>query len=135
MKQADRKVLESYAQVIAEKEAVVHQWQKLRLPGQPSSLHGMNMDGMPRGTNDPDSAAMQAIDGMAKVLCSKWANLEKATRAFEKIIESVPDGFSRSILRMYYGAGVDEKTIAETIGWSRQTVNRVRNDLIRITDE
>lgn len=127
--------LEEYEWALAEKNAVERQWDKLRLPGAPSGVRAQNLTGMPHGTNDPDEAAMQAIEHMAEILNAKWLEMDRIMSRAEGIIESIEDDRARAIVRYYYCGGESDERIAEKLGISRKTVNTIRNAACRVTKE
>lgn len=88
------------------------------------------LDGMPQGTNNPEAAKAQRLDGMMALLEEKHAELEDLTRRFEEILSQAESPKLRLILRMYYALGETDETIAETMNMSSRRINQLRNEFI-----
>lgn len=80
-----------------------------------------------RGTNNPEAARSQAVDGCEAVLKQKQQRLNEMMAEMERIIEKLSDGKARTIIRYYYGVGWSDERIADELETSREVITRRRN--------
>ena len=79
------------------------------------------------GTNNPDAARAQAVDGCEELLKAKRDYLAELLIDMERILGRLSDGKARTILRYYYGIGWSDEKIAEELETSREVITRQRN--------
>lgn len=79
------------------------------------------------GTNNPEAAREQAVDGYMELLEKKKQHLETLLFEMENVLGSLNDGRARAVLRLYYGVGWSDERIAEEMDTARQVVQKWRN--------
>ena len=102
-----------------------------------SPVHGVQLTGMPHGTNDPEAAIIQQNDTDSEILDrieQRMDETRRLTARFEIILEEIADRRLRNIIQAYYGLGHSEETIAEEVGLSQTHVNRLRKEYIEKID-
>ena len=124
-----RELLENYRDIVIEIETLERQSKFLnQFIGGPRPIHAVQLTGMPRGTNDPEAAALQRADTdeVLEKIEAKCAELRDLVDAFELIMDTIDDRRLRIIVRNYYALGWTDEKIAEQLELSRQHVNRLR---------
>ena len=91
-------------------------------------------DGMPHGTNDPESAILQRrdTDEVLDKIELKCQELREMVDAFELILDGITDRRLRIIIRNYYALGWTDERIGEQLELSRQHVNRLRTAYVEV---
>jgi len=135
-----RELLESYRAMVIDINLMEERLAFLgRYIGGPKPLRGVQLTGMPRGTNDPEAAILQQEDSDAALLDKIQQRLSETRRLtwqFEQILEDIADRWVRDIVQAYYGLGYsDERIGIEVVGMSQSNVNKLRNDFLRQLDE
>ena len=128
-----RELLENYRDIVIEIETLERQSKFLnQFIGGPRPVHAVQLTGMPRGTNDPEAAALQRADTdeVLEKIEAKCAELRDLVDAFELIMDTIDDRRLRIIIRNYYALGWTDEKIAEQLELSRQHVNRLRTAYI-----
>ena len=128
-----RELLESYRDIVIEIETLERQSKFLdHFIGGPRPVRGIQLTGMPRGTNDPEAALLQREDTneVLEKIEAKCAELREMVDAFEMIMDKIDDRRLRIIVRNYYALGWTDERIAEQLELSRQHVNRLRTAYI-----
>ena len=128
-----RELLESYRDIVIEIETLERQSKFLnQFIGGPRPVRGIQLTGMPRGTNDPEAALLQREDTneVLEKIEAKCAELREMVNAFEMIMDKIDDRRLRIIVRNYYALGWTDERIAEQLELSRQHVNRLRTAYI-----
>ena len=128
-----RELLESYRDIVIEIETLERQSKFLnQFIGGPRPMRGIQLTGMPRGTNDPEAALLQREDTneVLEKIEAKCAELREMVDAFEMIMDKIEDRRLRIIVRNYYALGWTDERIAEQLELSRQHVNRLRTAYI-----
>ena len=128
-----RELLESYRDIVIEIETLERQSKFLnQFIGGPRPVRGIQLTGMPRGTNDPEAALLQREDTneVLEKIEAKCAELREMVDAFEMIMDKIEDRRLRIIVRNYYALGWTDERIAEQLELSRQHVNRLRTACI-----
>lgn len=82
------------------------------------------------GTNHPEAAREQAVDGYIAMLERKKEQLEGLLNDVERVLDELADGRARAVLRLYYGVGWSDAQIAEEMDTERQVVQRWRSHAI-----
>lgn len=130
----NRELLENYRNLVIDISMMEQRLSFLsKYIGGPKPLHGVQLTGMPHGTNDPEAAILQQHDTDSEILEKieqRMDETRRLTARFEIILESIEDRRLRNIVQAYYGLGHSEEKIAEEIGLSRQHVNRIRTAYI-----
>lgn len=124
-----RELLENYRDIVIEIETLERQSKFLnQFVGGPRPLHGVQLTGMPRGTNDPEAALLQRsdTDEVINKIEEKCAALRSMVDSFEQIMDKIEDRRLRIIVRNYYALGWTDEKIAVQLDLSRQHVNRLR---------
>ncbi len=124
-----RELLESYRMLVIEIDTLERQSKFLnQFIGGPRPLHGVQLTGMPRGTNDPESAILQRedTDDVLDKIEERCRELRPLLDEFERIMNAIEDRRLRIIIRDYYALGWSEERTGEHVGLSRQHVNRLR---------
>lgn len=100
--------------------------------GGPAGISNQAITGMPRGTNDPMAASIQAYDSYQKTLNDRLCDLASLFNEFNSIIESIEDDRARVICFNYYGNGMTDDQISNQMKpkLERSTVTKIRNDTI-----
>ena len=88
------------------------------------------LEGMPRGTNDPEAAGAQRFDGYIQRLRDRAEELMDICGLFESTLDLLEDDRERVICRKYYALGLTEEAIAEQVNMDQSTVNRYRNSAL-----
>ena len=128
-----RELLESYRDIVIEIETLERQSKFLnQFIGGPRPVRGIQLTGMPRGTNDPEAALLQREDTneVLEKIEAKCEELREMVDAFEMIMDKIDDRRLRIIIRNYYALGWTDERIAEQMELSRQHVNRLRTAYI-----
>ena len=84
----------------------------------------------PRGTNNPDGAALQREDGYREALERQEQVQERVLIDAEELISEVQDGTDQAILRYYCCCRVSDERIGPLVGYEKSTVNEHRNKAI-----
>ena len=128
-----RELLENYRMLVIEIDTLERQSKFLnQFIGGPRPLHGMQLTGMPRGTNDPEAALLQRkdTDDVLDKIDERCRELRPLLEEFERIMNAIEDTRLRIIIRDYYALGWSEERTGEHVGLSRQHVNRLRTAYI-----
>lgn len=128
-----RELLENYRDIVIEIETLERQSKFLnQFIGGPRPLRGVQLTGMPRGTNDPEAALLQRsdTDEVINKIEEKCAALRAMVDSFEQIMDKIDDRRLRIIVRNYYALGWTDERIGEQLDLSRQHVNRLRTAYI-----
>ena len=124
-----RELLENYRMLVIEIDTLERQSKFLnQFIGGPRPLHGVQLTGMPRGTNDPAAALRQRedTDDVLDKIEERCRELRPLLDEFERIMNAIEDRRLRIIIRDYYALGWSEERTGEHVGLSRQHVNRLR---------
>ena len=124
-----RELLENYRMLVIEIDTLERQSKFLnQFIGGPRPVHGVQLTGMPRGTNDPESAILQRedTDDVLDKIEERCRELRPLLEEFERIMNAIEDTRLRIIIRDYYALGWSEERTGEHVGLSRQHVNRLR---------
>lgn len=128
-----RELLENYRMLVIEIDTLERQSKFLnQFIGGPRPLHGVQLTGMPRGTNDPEAALLQRkdTDDVLDKIEERCRELRPLLEEFERIMNAIEDTRLRIIIRDYYALGWSEERTGEHVGLSRQHVNRLRTAYI-----
>ena len=128
-----RELLENYRMLVIEIDTLERQSKFLnQFIGGPRPVHGVQLTGMPRGTNDPESAILQRedTDDVLDKIEERCRELRPLLDEFERIMNAIEDRRLRIIIRDYYALGWSEERTGEHVGLSRQHVNRLRTAYI-----
>ena len=124
-----RELLENYRMLVIEIDTLERQSKFLnQFIGGPRPVHGVQLTGMPRGTNDPEAALLQRedTDDVLDKIEERCRELRPLLDEFERIMNAIDDRRLRIIIRDYYALGWSEERTGEHVGLSRQHVNRLR---------
>ena len=130
-----RELLENYRVLVMKIKTLEKQSAFLnQYIGGPRPLRGVQLTGMPRGTNEPEAALMQQVDDddAVIVLEQKIEELRELFVEFERIMESIPDEEDQLILRDYYALGWTDEEIAKSMNYDKSTIWRRRTRLINL---
>ena len=128
-----RVLLENYRDIVIEIETLERQSKFLnQFIGGPRPVHGAQLTGMPRGTNDPEAAILQRedTDDILTKLEDKCKELREMVDEFEKIMDAIDDRRLRIIIRNYYALGWTDDKIGRQLELTQQHVNRLRTAYI-----
>lgn len=129
-----QEVLVNYREITITLERLdmeVEKLSKTGFIGGPRPLRGVQLTGMPRGTNDPEAAMIQMNDLEAEILESireKQAVQYEMMREARSIIDAIADPRLQNIVAFYYIHGMTDEAIAEKESLSQTHVNRLRTD-------
>jgi len=133
-----RELLENYRNLVIDINMMEQRLSFLsRYIGGPKPVRGVQLTGMPHGTNDPEAAMLQQQDTDSEILEKiekRMDETRRMTARFEVILEEIADRRLRNIIQAYYGLGHSEETIAEEVGLSQTHVNRLRKEYIEKID-
>ena len=133
-----RELLENYRNLVIDINMMEQRLSFLsKYIGGPRPLRGVQLTGMPHGTNEPEAAIMQREDTDTEILDKieqRMDETRRLTARFETILEEIDDRRLRNIIQAYYGLGHSEEKIAEEVGLSQTHVNRLRKEYIDKTD-
>ena len=133
-----RELLENYRNLVIDINMMEQRLSFLsRYIGGPKPVRGVQLTGMPHGTNDPEAAILQQQDTDSEILEKieqRMDETRRMTARFEVILEEIADRRLRNIIQAYYGLGHSEETIAEEVGLSQTHVNRLRKEYIEKID-
>lgn len=124
-----RELLESYRMLVIEIDTLERQSKFLnQFIGGPRPVHGVQLTGMPRGTNDPEAAILQRedTDDVLDKIEERCRELRPLLEEFERIMDAIEDRRLQIIIRDYYALGWSDERIGEHVDLSRQHVNRLR---------
>ena len=124
-----RELLESYRMLVIEIDTLERQSKFLnQFIGGPRPMRGIQLTGMPRGTNDPEAAILQRedTDDVLDKIEERCRELRPLLEEFERIMDEIPDRRLQIIIRDYYALGWSDERIGEHVDLSRQHVNRLR---------
>ena len=128
-----RVLLENYRDIVIEIETLERQSKVLnQFIGGPRPVHGVQLTGMPRGTNDPEAAILQRDDDAEVInkIEAKCAELREMVDEFEHIMDAIDDRRLRIIVRNYYALGWTDDKIGRQLELTQQHVNRLRTAYI-----
>ena len=129
-----RELLENYRNLVIDINMMEQRLSFLsKYIGGPRPLRGVQLTGMPHGTNEPEAAIMQREDTDTEILDKikqRMDETRRLTARFETILEEIDDRRLRNIIQAYYGLGHSEEKIAEEVGLSQTHVNRLRKEYI-----
>lgn len=128
-----RVLLENYRDIVIEIETLERQSKFLnQFIGGPRPVHGVQLTGMPRGTNDPEAAILQRDDDAEVInkIEAKCAELREMVDEFEHIMDAIDDRRLRIIVRNYYALGWTDDRIGRQLELTQQHVNRLRTAYI-----
>ena len=128
-----RELLEGYRLLVIEIETLERQSKFLnQFIGGPRPVRPVQLTGMPRGTNDPEAAALQRrdTDEVLDKIEDKCRELRGLVDKFEVIMDKIADRRLQIIVRDYYALGWTDERIGEQLELSRQHVNRLRTAYI-----
>ena len=128
-----RELLESYRMLVIEIDTLERQSKFLnQFIGGPRPLRGVQLTGMPRGTNAPEAAILQRedTDDVLDKIEERCRELRPLLEEFERIMDEIPDRRLQIIIRDYYALGWSDERIGEHVDLSRQHVNRLRTAYI-----
>lgn len=128
-------ILTRYRWLMMEAETLIRQANKVIRIGVPADVRSTwptkdKLQGLPRGTNDPESASAQIFDGYINRLRERAVELLSICDQFELVLSLLADDQERVICRKYYALGLTDETIAEQVHMDQSTVNRIRNRAI-----
>jgi hypothetical protein len=126
-----QEILTDYRLIVMELETLERQSKFLnKYIGGPKPLRGVQLTGMPRGTNDPEAAMLQQNEEDDPVFHIEELSKElgRMVNEFENIVNQITDRRLFIIVRNYYALGWTDEKIAENMDLSRQTVQKVRSD-------
>ena len=126
-----REVLLRYRWLTEEASAMSRQTDRLIKIGAPAGIANQALTGMPRGTNDPQAAGIQAFDGYVNNLLSKISEIGNVCNEFEHTLEAIKDDRARTICRYYYATGMTDEQISHKVHLERSTVTDIRNDAVQ----
>lgn len=131
-----REILTQCRTALTEITAIERQVDKLMTMGGPSGggggvrrekVKGRDEYVAVGGTNNPEAARSQAVDGYEAVLEHKKQQLNELLNEMEALLGLLADGTARTVLRYYYGVGWSDERIAEELDSSREGITRKRN--------
>ena len=126
-----QEILTDYRLIVMELETLERQSKFLnKYIGGPKPLRGVQLTGMPRGTNDPVAAILQQNEEDDPVFHIEELSKElgRMVNEFENIVNQITDRRLFIIVSNYYALGWTDEKIAENMDLSRQTVQKVRSD-------
>ena len=106
-------ILTDYRLIVMELETLERQSKFLsKYIGGPKPLHGVQLTGMPRGTNDPEAAMLQREDDDPIYHIEELSKeLGRMVMDFEAIVNEIKDRRLFIIVRNYYALGwTDERS-------------------------
>lgn len=110
---------------------------QLSLSGTTGKPHGAvhyQFDEMPRGTNDPTSAAIQQQEGIEAAVNDLRSQLESMDARYSFLMKMARNYRERYILRQYYQLCLTDSQIAEYLDVSTRHANRLRAELLAYLD-
>ena len=126
-----QEILTDYRLIVMELETLERQSKFLnKYIGGPRPMRGIQLTGMPRGTNDPEAAMLQQEEDDDPIFHIEELSKElgRMVNEFENIVNQITDRRLFIIVRNYYALGWTDEKIAENMDLSRQTVQKVRSD-------
>lgn len=127
-----KEILLRYRWLTEEASAMSKQADRLIRIGGPAGIANQALTGMPRGTNDPQAAGIQAFDGYIISLREKVAEIAEICNRFEDVLMDIRNDKARTFCRLYYGNGMTDEQIAHRFHMERSTVTKIRNDAIEL---
>lgn len=130
-----KELCEACRYAIREIAAIERQIERIGSIGGPRDISSPALTGMPAGTNRPDAAQNQKVEGYEQVLQRKRQQAVDLLMQFEKLLEQVADATDRAILRYYYGCGWTDERIAEEMELTDRTVRGRRKGAVLMRHE
>jgi DNA-binding NarL/FixJ family response regulator len=127
-----KELCEACRYILREISAIERQIERIGSIGGPREVSSPTLTGMPSGTNRPDAAQNQRVEGYEQVLLKKRQQAMDLMMQFEKLLEQVGDATDRAILRYYYGCGWTDERIAEEMELTDRTVRGRRKGAIEM---
>ena len=131
----DAEVLRDYRQGMQELRIMERQIARWESEGGPRGCVGTNWSDLPQGTNEPEAARMQQLDGLYQLWGQQREALISLGERFERILMGVHDQRLRLLLRCYYGLGMTDESIAQELHMSVRRINTLRNAYMHMLDE
>lgn len=130
----DKEVLLNYREGMRELRVLEKQIVKWSTSGEPRGIGRVTLTGLPRGTNHPQAADDQHLDGLTEIWENRRAELVALGTRFEEILMEVKSARLRLVLRCYYGLGMTDERIAQDMEMSVRRVNWLRNGFMKTLD-
>jgi len=139
-----RELLEDYRQMVLEVDTLERQCAYInRIVGGPTQITGIQITGMPRGTNEPEAARLQRADyvtdetdmAILRKLEQRVSDLTGMMDMCEMVLDSVTDQKARTILRNYYALGWTDKRIARLMNYERSSITKIRMQAMDALDK
>lgn len=125
-----RKFLEYYRSIVQEINSLEIAAARCQCDGAPSEIHSLHIERTPT-TNNRSAASLQLYEGLTAQIKEKRSQLEKMDNRFWSIVHAAPNPQTTMIMAHYYGMGEQDNVIASIVGYTREHVNRLRNEYIK----
>ena len=129
-----QEILANYREITRSIELMdkeIERLSNMKYIGGPRPVRSPQLTGMPRGTNEPEAAALQTVsieDEILEQIREKQAIQYEMMREAYRIIDAIMDQRLQNIVRSYYLHGMTDEEIAEIEGLSHTHVNRLRTE-------
>ena len=125
-----REFLNECRKVTREIRSVIKQREAVKIPLGPKD-NSASIVGLKGKDNDPTTTALNNIDYYDELLRAKEEELKSKMLFFESVLNMLPDGNERTVLRYYFAQGLKDAEIAEEIGVDIKTAANRRRSGVR----
>ena len=126
----NRQFLETYRSLVLEVNSLEMAADRCQSDGAPSGIHSLHIEHSP-ATNTRHAASLQLYEGLTAQIKEKREQLENMGSRFWSIVHAAPNPQTTMIMAHYYGMGEQDNVIASIVGYTREHVNRLRNEYIK----
>ena len=127
-----RELLTAYRDAVIELDELRRQIKRVGTDGRPAGVRSMQTDTI-RGTNDPQSAAMQLADGLEALLARREDELRELGTQVDALLASIRDFRTYMVVQHYYVLGKTDEQVARAMSISRCRVNQLRLQYLEST--
>ena len=127
-----RELLTAYRDAVIELDELRRQIKRVGTDGRPAGVRYMQTDTI-RGTNDPQSAAMQLADGLEALLARREDELRELGTQVDALLASIRDFRTYMVVQHYYVLGKTDEQVARAMSISRCRVNQLRLQYLEST--
>ena len=119
-------LLKDYRKRVIALQVVQEQLARCGTTGAPTALRANKLSGMPRGTNDPNAAAVQLADGLEAMARRQQEELNRLWPKVLELTSRIDDSRLYMIIHHYYVLAQTIDQIALNLYLSSRTVSRLK---------
>lgn len=126
----DAELLKEYRERVMALRELQEQICRCGRSGAPRGLSSRRMDGLPRGTNDPEAAAAQLMDGLEGMAARQKEELDKLWPRVLALTSRIDDVRLYMIVHQFYVLGMTLEEVAMSLYLSARTVARLKKEFL-----